>query len=78
MKVCIVACQLTGEANEWWESILEGRRDARTVSTAQQANAPNVENLIGPNLRYSLKTNIFWKLFVNNLGNNLRSYSKEC
>lgn len=46
LRVSIVACQLTWEANEWWKSVLGSRRDARRVaSTAAQAYEPNVENL---------------------------------
>ncbi|XP_058189201.1 uncharacterized protein LOC131306790 [Rhododendron vialii] len=46
LRVNIVAVQLTGEANEWWESVLELRKDARRAArTAAQANEPDVENL---------------------------------
>ncbi|XP_058211686.1 uncharacterized protein LOC131323861 [Rhododendron vialii] len=46
LRVNIVAIQLTGEANEWWESMLESRKDARRAAkTAAQANEPDVENL---------------------------------
>ncbi|KAI8530179.1 hypothetical protein RHMOL_Rhmol11G0035700 [Rhododendron molle] len=44
--VSIVACQLIGEANEWWESILGVRRDARRALRAvNQGNEPDEENL---------------------------------
>lgn len=42
LRVSIVACQVTWEANEGWESILGSRRAART---AAQAYEPDVENL---------------------------------
>ncbi|XP_058185964.1 uncharacterized protein LOC131303212 [Rhododendron vialii] len=46
LRVNIVAVQLTGEANEWWESVLESRKDARRATrTAAQANEPVIENL---------------------------------
>ncbi|KAI8530329.1 hypothetical protein RHMOL_Rhmol11G0048800 [Rhododendron molle] len=46
LRVNIVTVQLTGEANEWWESILESRKDARRAArTAAQANETDVENL---------------------------------
>ncbi|XP_058210062.1 uncharacterized protein LOC131322670 [Rhododendron vialii] len=46
LRVNIVVVQLTGEANEWWESVLELRKDARRAArTAAQANEPDVENL---------------------------------
>ncbi|XP_058188012.1 uncharacterized protein LOC131304696 [Rhododendron vialii] len=46
LRVSIVAVQLVGEAGEWWESILEGRKDARRAArTTAQANEPDVENL---------------------------------
>ncbi|XP_058208151.1 uncharacterized protein LOC131321160 [Rhododendron vialii] len=46
IRVGIVAVQLVGEADEWWESILEIRKDARrAVRTAAQVNEPDVENL---------------------------------
>ncbi|XP_058189294.1 uncharacterized protein LOC131306881 [Rhododendron vialii] len=41
-----MAVQLVEEAGEWWESILESRKDARRAArTAAQANEPDVENL---------------------------------
>lgn len=40
LRVQMVACQLIREVNEWWESILGVRRDART--TAQQ-NEPKLK-----------------------------------
>ncbi|XP_058202900.1 uncharacterized protein LOC131317359 [Rhododendron vialii] len=46
LRVSIVAVQLIGEAGEWWESILESRKDTRRAArTAAQANEPDVENL---------------------------------
>ncbi|XP_058217426.1 uncharacterized protein LOC131328503 [Rhododendron vialii] len=46
LRVNIVAVQLTGEANEWWESVLESRKDARRATrTVAQANEPDIENL---------------------------------
>ncbi|XP_058189399.1 uncharacterized protein LOC131306982 [Rhododendron vialii] len=46
LRVSIVACQLIGEANEWWESILGVRRDARRMARAvNQGNEPDEENL---------------------------------
>ncbi|XP_058181413.1 uncharacterized protein LOC131299855 [Rhododendron vialii] len=46
LRVNIVAVQLTGEANEWWESVLESRKDARRATrTVAQVNEPDVENL---------------------------------
>ncbi|KAI8559869.1 hypothetical protein RHMOL_Rhmol04G0208900 [Rhododendron molle] len=47
LRVSIVAVQLTGEANEWWESVLGARRDARRVAKAvNRIDEPDVENLI--------------------------------
>ena len=41
-----MACQLSGEANEWWESVLAARRDARRVARAAgNVEAPDIENL---------------------------------
>ncbi|XP_058220482.1 uncharacterized protein LOC131330773 [Rhododendron vialii] len=46
LRVNIVAVQLIGEANEWWESVLESRKDARRAArAAAQANELDVENL---------------------------------
>ncbi|KAI8572386.1 hypothetical protein RHMOL_Rhmol01G0194600 [Rhododendron molle] len=46
LQVSIVACQLTGEAKEWWESILGLRRDTRRATrVASQVNEPDEENL---------------------------------
>ncbi|XP_058198384.1 uncharacterized protein LOC131313907 [Rhododendron vialii] len=46
IRVGIVAVQLVGEAGEWWESVLESRKDARRATRiAAQANEPDVENL---------------------------------
>ncbi|XP_058216846.1 uncharacterized protein LOC131327723 [Rhododendron vialii] len=46
IRVGIVAVQLVGEAGEWWESVLESRKDARrVVRTAAQVNEPDIENL---------------------------------
>ncbi|XP_058189265.1 uncharacterized protein LOC131306854 [Rhododendron vialii] len=46
LRVNIVAVQLTREANEWWESVLESRNDVRRAErTVAQANEPNVENI---------------------------------
>ncbi|XP_058192129.1 uncharacterized protein LOC131309528 [Rhododendron vialii] len=46
LRVNIVAVQLTGEVNEWWESVLESRKDARRAArTVAQVNEPDVENL---------------------------------
>ncbi|XP_058198534.1 uncharacterized protein LOC131314055 [Rhododendron vialii] len=46
IRVGIVAVQLVGEAGEWWESILESRKDARRAArTAAQVDEPDVENL---------------------------------
>ncbi|XP_058189197.1 uncharacterized protein LOC131306785 [Rhododendron vialii] len=45
LRVNIVAVQLTREVNEWWESVLELRKDARRAArTAAQANELDVEN----------------------------------
>ncbi|GFZ14656.1 hypothetical protein Acr_24g0008460 [Actinidia rufa] len=46
MRVHLVACQLSGEANEWWESVLAARRDAKRVArAAENVEAPDIENL---------------------------------
>lgn len=46
LRVNIVAVQLTGEANERWESVLESRKDTRKAArTAAQANKLDVENI---------------------------------
>ncbi|KAI8530592.1 hypothetical protein RHMOL_Rhmol11G0071300 [Rhododendron molle] len=46
LRVSIVAIQLIGEANEWWESVLGGRRDARRGARAvSRTNEPDEENL---------------------------------
>ncbi|XP_058180087.1 uncharacterized protein LOC131298627 [Rhododendron vialii] len=46
IRVGIVAIQLVGEAGEWWESVLESRKDARRAARiAAQVNELDVENL---------------------------------
>ncbi|GFS40879.1 hypothetical protein Acr_00g0071000 [Actinidia rufa] len=46
MRVHLVACQLSGEANEWWESVLAAHRDAKKVArAAENIEAPDFENL---------------------------------
>ncbi|KAI8551190.1 hypothetical protein RHMOL_Rhmol06G0166000 [Rhododendron molle] len=46
LRVSIVAVQLVGEAGEWWESVLESKKDVRREArTAAQANEPDVENM---------------------------------
>jgi hypothetical protein len=46
IRVKIVACQLTGEANEWWKSVLESRKDARRAARrAAGTNEPDRETL---------------------------------
>ncbi|XP_058217483.1 uncharacterized protein LOC131328567 [Rhododendron vialii] len=46
IRVGIVVVQLVGEAGEWWESVLESRKDARRAAgTAAQVNEPDVEDL---------------------------------
>lgn len=47
LRVSIMACQLIREANEWWELVFEGHRNARrAVRAAQNVNVSNVKNLI--------------------------------
>ncbi|GFZ05277.1 hypothetical protein Acr_17g0008490 [Actinidia rufa] len=56
MRVHLVACQLSGEANEWWESILAARRDARRVArAAENVKAPDIENLTWAEFEKMLK-----------------------
>ncbi|XP_058217488.1 uncharacterized protein LOC131328576 [Rhododendron vialii] len=43
LRVSIVACQLTGEANEWWESVLGVRRDARRAARVANQEVEPVE-----------------------------------
>ncbi|GFY87591.1 hypothetical protein Acr_05g0012300 [Actinidia rufa] len=46
MRVKLVACQLSGEANEWWKSVLATRRASRGLArTMGNVNEPNVENM---------------------------------
>ncbi|XP_058202865.1 uncharacterized protein LOC131317324 [Rhododendron vialii] len=46
LRVSIVAIQLTGKTNEWWELVLGARKDARRVAMAiNRTNDPDVENL---------------------------------
>ncbi|KAH7838670.1 hypothetical protein Vadar_029706 [Vaccinium darrowii] len=46
LRVRLVACQLTGEANEWWQSVLAERRDARKAArAARNVDEPDVENI---------------------------------
>ncbi|KAI8550835.1 hypothetical protein RHMOL_Rhmol06G0138600 [Rhododendron molle] len=46
LRVSIVACQLFGEANEWWESVLGARRDTGRVARAvNRTNELDVESL---------------------------------
>ncbi|XP_058202902.1 uncharacterized protein LOC131317362 [Rhododendron vialii] len=46
IRVGIMAVQLVGEAGEWWESVLESRKDARRAAKiAAQVIEPDVENL---------------------------------
>ena len=57
IRVHLVACQLNGEANEWWESILTARRDAKRVARATR----NVKTLDVENLTWV----VFEKMFKN-------------
>ncbi|XP_058189231.1 uncharacterized protein LOC131306820 [Rhododendron vialii] len=46
IRIGIVVVQLIGEADEWWESVLESRKDARRAArTMAEANEPDAENL---------------------------------
>ncbi|GFS42926.1 hypothetical protein Acr_00g0082620 [Actinidia rufa] len=46
VRVKLVACQLSGEANEWWKSILATRKASRGLArTAGNVNEPDIENM---------------------------------
>ncbi|GFS34044.1 hypothetical protein Acr_00g0031960 [Actinidia rufa] len=46
VRVKLVVCQLSGEANEWWKSILATRKESRGLSRmAGNVNEPDVENM---------------------------------
>jgi hypothetical protein len=47
VKIRLVTGQLVGEAGVWWDTILEGRRDARRTArvAAGQPNEQDVENM---------------------------------
>ncbi|GFS38223.1 hypothetical protein Acr_00g0056340 [Actinidia rufa] len=46
VRVKLVACQLSGEANEWWKSVLTTRKALRVLArTEGNMNEPNVENM---------------------------------
>ncbi|GFY97392.1 hypothetical protein Acr_11g0016980 [Actinidia rufa] len=46
VRVKLVPCQLSGEANEWWKSVLATRKASRGLArTAENVNEPNVENM---------------------------------
>ncbi|GFS40495.1 hypothetical protein Acr_00g0068880 [Actinidia rufa] len=46
VRVKLVACQLSGEANEWWKSVLATRKASRGLArTAENVNEPDVENM---------------------------------
>lgn len=62
LRVSIVACQLIGEANEWWESVLGVRRDARRAARAvNQGNEPDEENLTWAEFEELFKNQYFPK-----------------
>ncbi|GFZ06725.1 hypothetical protein Acr_18g0008950 [Actinidia rufa] len=46
VRVKLVACQLSGEANEWWKSVFATRKASRGLArTAENVNEPDVENM---------------------------------
>ena len=46
VRVKLVACQLSGEANEWWKSVLATRKASRVLArTAGNVNEPDLENM---------------------------------
>ncbi|XP_057485869.1 uncharacterized protein LOC130772149 [Actinidia eriantha] len=46
VRVKLVACQLSGEANEWWKSVHTTRKASRELArTAENVNELNVENM---------------------------------
>lgn len=46
VRVKLVACQLSGEANEWWKSVRATRKASREMArTAGNVNEPDVENM---------------------------------
>ncbi|XP_058210462.1 uncharacterized protein LOC131322904 [Rhododendron vialii] len=73
LRVSIVACQLTGEANEWWESILGVRRDARRAARAEsQENEPDEENLTWAKFEELFENQYFPESYREQLRINLR------
>ncbi|GFZ14702.1 hypothetical protein Acr_24g0008920 [Actinidia rufa] len=46
VRVKLVACQLSGRANEWWKSVLATRKASRGLArTEENVNEPDVENM---------------------------------
>ncbi|GFS46163.1 hypothetical protein Acr_00g0100530 [Actinidia rufa] len=46
VRVKLVVCQLSGEANEWWKSVLATRKASRGLArTMGNVNKPDVENM---------------------------------
>ncbi|KAI8530247.1 hypothetical protein RHMOL_Rhmol11G0041500 [Rhododendron molle] len=75
LQVSIVACQLTDEANEWWEFILGVRRDARRV--ASQENEPNEENLTWAEFEELFESQYFSESYREQLRNQFERLDQE-
>ncbi|XP_058216036.1 uncharacterized protein LOC131327058 [Rhododendron vialii] len=68
IRVGIVAVQLVREAGEWWESVLESRKDARRAARiAAQVNEPDVENLTWAEFEALFEEQYFSKTSQENL-----------
>ncbi|GFS41459.1 hypothetical protein Acr_00g0074490 [Actinidia rufa] len=64
VRVKLVACQLSGEANEWWKSVLATRKASRGLArTAENVNEPDVENMTWAEFEVIFEDQYFPKSF---------------
>ncbi|GFY91828.1 sodium/calcium exchanger family protein / calcium-binding EF hand family protein [Actinidia rufa] len=78
IRVHLLACQLSGEANEWWESVLAARRDARRVArAAENVEAPDIENLTWAEFEKMFENQYFPESYREQLRDKLRNLSKS-
>jgi hypothetical protein len=76
LRVNIMACQFAGEANEWWESILESRKDARrTAKLAARIDEPDVEMLTRADFEVLFENQYFSESYREHVSS-LRGWSK--
>ncbi|GFZ14494.1 hypothetical protein Acr_24g0006840 [Actinidia rufa] len=78
MRVHLVAFQLSGEANEWWESVLAARRDARRVArAAKNVKAPDIENLTWAEFEKMFKNQYFPESYREQLRDKFEKFEQE-